>query len=194
MPLLRMGQVVVTEGAPGKLVSEGIMRFTGSRASHVFVSTAKGWAVEAKFPRARRFKADDRLAQMIREDRAYAILDLPSLTIEKRIAIAATAEQQVGKWYDVGQIAAFVFTGHFYKDGPGTVVCSRLVTHVFTANKESLFDGEVLDHWYPVGNPRRGDVASQFATPDDLLHSRLVLQEFQPSSRVKTVEDFFKRS
>jgi hypothetical protein len=189
MSLLRLGQVVVTEGGRDSLISRGIAEFQGSWATHAFIGVGKGRAVEAHFPRVRYLNVADRVRELKAQDRAFAILDLPDLRLDRRLLTARKAEEFVGRFYDVGQVLLYALTNRFWNDGTGTLVCSRVVTGAFFGGgKENLFDGATLDRHYPVGHPRRTNLASGYATPADLLASRLQLVEFFPSSRVHTLD------
>lgn len=194
MTQLRLAQVVVTEGTRGSLLSEGIAYCTGSWATHAFIS---GWgvsAVEAWFPKVRRINVVERLAQLHEQGRAYAILDLPSLTIKQRMDAVARAESYVGRYYDIGQAALFALTGKFWHDGPGTLVCSRLITAAYYAGaKEDLFDDATLAAKYSVTFPRLGNLQHGYAVPADLFNSRLEVVDFVPSSHIQSIEQFWGR-
>lgn len=188
--MLRPAQIIVTEGYRYKPLSMGIAHFTGSWATHAFIATVGGEAVEAKLPRVRTFRVEDRIRQLHRENRAYAVLDIPSLPTVQRLLIAQKATSYVGRFYDVGQLALFAVTGKFWGDGAGTVVCSRLITASFRAGANTdLFPAEVLAT-YPPKHRRLDNLRDGYATPVDLLRSRLEVVDFVPSTRIKTIEEF----
>jgi hypothetical protein len=189
--MLKPAQVVVTEGGRRSFVSRGIHRFTGSWATHAFVATFKGDGVEAWFPRVRRLNGEARLAQLEFQDRAYAVLDVPKLTLQQRWRIAAKAESYIGRFYDVGQLLLWGLTGQFWNDGDGTLICSRLVTASYwKGGNVHLFDDALLADKYPTPHPRRANVSRGYATPLDLLISRLEVVKFHPSSRIQTLDQF----
>ena len=191
MTELRLAQVVVTEGQRDSLISKGIARFTGSWATHVFISGWGSGGVEAWLPKVKPLDVAERLEELRSQDRAYVVLDLPSLTIKQRMAIVAKAESYIGRYYDVGQILLFALTGKFWSDGPGTLVCSRLITAAyFSGAEENLFDDLTLGTKYPLTFPRIGNLRRGYAVPSDLLNSRLEVVQFVPSSHIKSIEQF----
>jgi hypothetical protein len=182
---LRIGQVVVQEAAHD-WVGRAIAHYTNSRVSHAFLATIPGQGVEAWFPRVRHVRTRARLAELYHDDRAYVVLDLPGITADQRRRVAAAAEAYVGRWYDVGQVLLYAATRRFWNDGTGTLVCSRVVTGAFRQAGIDLFSPAVIRSRRPARaeNLRRG-----WATPVDLLTSRLDVVDFRPSSRVRRIVD-----
>jgi hypothetical protein len=162
------------------------MAATHQRASHSILVTGADSGVEAWFPRVREVpNLSDRLATFRDQKRAYALLDLPTLTVARRLQIARNGLSYVGRFYDIGQVVLFALTGRFWSDGAGTLVCSRLVTAAYFDARENLFDAEVLGA-LPPDFPRCANLAQGWVTPGDLLYSRLVVREFVPSATAPT--------
>lgn len=185
---LRLGQVLVVEGGSG-WESRGVMAATKQRATHSVLITGADRGVEAWFPRVREVPdVAARLVEYRDQKRAYAILDLPTLTLARRLQIAKNGLSYVGRFYDIGQVVLFALTGRFWSDGAGTLVCSRLVTAAYFDARENLFDADTLTA-LPPGFPRRANLAQGWVTPGDLLYSRLVVREFVPSATAPTLHD-----
>src|SRR5688500_11624470 len=102
------GQFVITEGG-NSLISKLIAWHTGSWWTHAFIIVGKDEAVEATIPRVKKFDLHKRIKELEENDRAYVILDLPNITLQKRWKISAIAKSYVGKFYDVGQLLLFAF-------------------------------------------------------------------------------------
>lgn len=168
------GQVIITEGNWKSPTSRGIRWFTKSKWTHAFMVVSKSEAVEASFPRVRKFDLNERIAELEAEKRDYMILEYPGLTIQQRWRIAATSRSWVGRWYDIGQILIFVALGKFHKDGVGTVVCSRLITGAFEVNNKPLFTETEWNN-LPDDYIRKDNLKKQMAVPADLVHSKLAV-------------------
>lgn len=189
----REGQVIVSEGNRKSLISKGIAFYTGSWATHAFIYVGNGQGVEATFPRVRYLDVNKRIEELKRKNRAFVVLELPGITDDLRTAVARKAETYVGRFYDVGQLLVYMLLGKFWKDGTGTLVCSRLVTAAHYSVGEVLFDEETLAKYYPPCHPRLDNLRRGYATPVDLLTSRLEVVDFCPSSRIRKIEDFLVR-
>lgn len=188
---LRMGQVVVTEGNRQSRLSRAIAWATHSWATHAFISLGGNVGVEAVFPRVRRIDADARLAHLRSSDRSYVVLDLPAMTLSQRFQVGLTANELVGRFYDVGQMLLYGLTRRFWNDGFGTVVCSRAITASYLSGARlDLFPEEVLAAKYPANSPHLDNLRAGYALPVDLLKCRLEVVEFQPSSRIHSLNDF----
>jgi hypothetical protein len=184
---MKIGDVIVTEGERKSIVSRLIAYFSGSWATHVFVVTGPDEAVEARFPRVRKFALQDRLYELEQQGRAYAVLDIHQLTTESREAVAAEARGYVGRFYDFGQILMFMLTRRFWQDGSGTLTCSRLVTSAYLEGaRVNLFPARLLSQ-YPPDHHRLPDLKLGYAAPVDLLVSRLALRFFHPSKTAPTL-------
>jgi hypothetical protein len=167
---LYTGQVVVTEGSRTDSVSKMVAWATGSWLTHCFMVTGPNELVEAYVPRVRTSSLSDRLKELIEEDRAFYVLDLPGLTLSDRCKLARTAHGYVGRMYDVGQAILSGLAKKFVDDGKATIICSKATTGIFKdALSVSLFEG-----------------SNSACTPADLLKSRLTLVKFKPSSRITT--------
>jgi hypothetical protein len=185
-------QVVVIEVNRSSWFSRQVAKHTSSSVTHTIMVTGPNRGVEAHVPRVRAFDLDERFKTWQTHDQAYAVLDIPGLGLLTRQKIAAQAESYIGRWYDVGQALLFAATGGFFKDGTGTLVCSRLITGAFWGGNVNLFPGTLLDEQFPIGDARRGNVADGYAIPSDLLKSKLEVVQFQPSTRIRDVADFLK--
>lgn len=192
--MLAVGQVVVTEGERDSCVSKAIAAFSHSWATHCFLLTGLGTAVEAKFPRVVQLDPVVRLSALRDADRAYVVLDYPGVTAPDRLRIAQRADSYVGRWYDVGQLLLFALTHRFWGDGTGTLDCARLVTGAYDEGAHiDLFPKDFLDaHKAQLGH-RIGNLAHGFPLPFELLTSKLEVVEFHPSSRIRAVADFLPR-
>lgn len=171
------GQVIVTEGNPKSFISRAISYFTKSKYTHAFIVTGNNEAVEATFPRVRKFTLNDRMAELAMQNRGYAVFDWPDIQLADRWKLAKEARSWIGKFYDIGQILIYLFTGRFFKDGIGTVVCSRLITGL--GQKVLNFDcftEETIAH-LPEDYHRKNNLREQMAAPCDFFVSRLVLLE-----------------
>lgn len=174
MTELRTGTVVVTQGERDSVISRAVEHATRSPWTHAFIVTAEDQGVEAWFPRVRRMRVGQRLEELDRVGRAWVTLALPGLAEGRRALLARKAESYVGRWYDVGQALLYLTTRQFRGDGEGTLVCSRLVTAAHLSGiGENLFDASIIDRHYPTGHPRRRNLESGYATPADLMLSRL---------------------
>lgn len=181
-PLLRVGQIVLTE-ATGKPISQWISRSTDSPWTHAFLVVRPNALVEAAFPRVRSYPLCRRMAELEYGKRAYAVLDLPGITFEQRRQLVDKALSYEGRRYDVVQAFLYAVTRKFWNDGPSQLVCSRLVTAAFYSGLGiNLFPEEIIQN-----HPRRDNLIAGYATPDDLLHSRLDVVGFRPSTRVPTL-------
>jgi len=190
--MLRAGQVVVEECNRANPFSRSIAKATRSQVTHTFIVGARGEIIEAAFPRVRRVAADAKVADLRRQQRAFAVLDVPDLNVFERLRVALKAETYVGRYYDVGQLLLYWATGQFWQDGAGTLVCSRLITASYYAGLGlDLFPQRILDAHYghlKAGDPRLADLKAGYVTPVDLLWSRLELVEFVPSATTPTFE------
>lgn len=173
---MKPGSVVITEANWKSWISRGIAKATKSKWTHCFIVTGPDEAVEGTFPRAKKFKLSARLAELKAQKRDYVVFDHPDNTLQRRWRLTATARSWVGKWYDVGQILIYLFTGRFHKDGIGTVVCSRMVTGVYASIGVKLFDEEALKN-LPEDYLRKNNLRDQMAVPDDFFRSKLVVVE-----------------
>jgi uncharacterized protein YycO len=192
---LRAGQVLLTEGKHTAFVSAMIRYATGSWLTHAAVLVGPNTAVEAWLPKVRKFDVQARLDELKREGRAYVILDLPSMTETDRAEVANTALSFVGRWYDFGQNLLFLFTGRFWDDGPGTLMCSRTVTAAFSRGPDvDLFDDATLRKNFARDSHRLENLERGFATPAELLLSRLEVAHFQPSSTSPSIESLMPRA
>lgn len=191
--MLKMGQVVIQEVDRTNWLSRTVASCTHSQVTHAWIATRRGYGVEAWFPQVRIIPVKERLAELRAKDRAFAILDLPSIGQVERAAIVDKAESYIGRWYDVGQILLFLLTGEFWDDGAGTLICSRLVTaSYFSGAQENLFPDALLATEFPVTFPRLDNLRAGYVVPSDLLRSRLEVVDFRPSSHIHTVDDFLK--
>jgi hypothetical protein len=176
-----LGQVVVSDGPRDSFISREVSRVTRSPRTHAFIITGPDRITEAWVPRVREYSLSERLSQLHREGRGYAVLDAPWLEARNRRWIADKARSYEGRWYDLGQIALFYLTRRFWNDGDGTLVCSRLVTasywhgggfhlfpdwHLRKLQRDPNIDQRALAaRW---SNLRQG-----YATPADLEWSQL---------------------
>jgi hypothetical protein len=197
----RRGHVVVTEGTPGDLVSGAVGWASKSPWTHAFMVTNPGEGTEAWFPRVRRFSLDERLRELKREGRAYAVLAYPGLGMQTRLRLGRHALGYVGRFYDIGQIALFVGTrvltgtGQFHNDGSGTVVCSRLISAAFYEGLGiHLWPERVLEARLPVDYPRLADLRRGYATPGELLSSALQPIHFEPSANIASLDGLTTRA
>lgn len=115
------GTVVLTEGNRHHLVSKLVARFTDSWITHCFIVLNEREIVEAAFPRVRITSLAQRVHELTEEGRA-------AWCAETSPAVAEKARTYAGRFYDFGQAFLFMVTGGFINDGPGTLVCSRLIT------------------------------------------------------------------
>ncbi len=189
LPLPKLGQIILTEGAPDSLVSKGITFFTKSLWTHAFIVTGPDEAVEARFPRIRTIKLSTRMAALQAAGRAYIVLDLPGLSKGTRVAMAEKARSYVGRFYDVSQIFSYAAFGEFRGESQRTVMCSRMITAAFHAVGEELYDTATL---IKKSAPRHRipNLRAGYATPVDLLFSRLVIVRYHPSVRMPVPKVF----
>jgi hypothetical protein len=191
--MLKMGQVVVTEVNRHNVLSRAISHCTRSVVTHAFLSTGGDYAIEAAFPKVRVISVEERLAHLRANDQAYAVLDLPGITVGKRYLVGTKAHEYVGHNYDVGQALLYAFTNKFWNDGTGTLLCSRLVTASYLSGaKIDLFPEELLAQKYDDSNPRLDNLRAGYAVPADLLHSKLEVVDFVPSSHSQSLDAFLK--
>lgn len=182
----RRGQVIVTACNRDSVFSRAIAASSGSPVTHGWIVTGPNRAVEATFPRIRAFDIDAKLRELAKHDQAYVVLDM-RLGVKTRLDIATKAETYIGRWYDVGQILLYALTHKFWNDGSGTMVCSRLITAAYReAAGISLFTEEILDGIEE--GVRKDNLRNGYATPADLLRSRLRIVAFNPSSRFPTLD------
>ncbi|CAN5699565.1 hypothetical protein BH23GEM3_BH23GEM3_04400 [soil metagenome] len=171
-------QAVVTEGDWTSWVSRAIRRVTGSKWTHTFLVTGPDELIEAWFPRVRTRTLSERTAELARDGRDYVVLELPETTDAERHAVVNKAKEYVGRFYDVGQVLLYYTLRRFWKDGEGTLICSRLVTAAHFSGlgpeRGNLFPPEVLAAVPPRLEARMDNLKAGYATPDDLLYSRLV--------------------
>lgn len=186
---LRIGQVLVSEVHHSNPLSRLIAWRTGSRITHAMIYVGRNKVIEAVWPQVRWADLDSKIADWKTEDQAWAVLDLPGVKLNQRAEVQWQAMQSVGRIYDVGQLAIFALTGRFWHDGPGTQVCTRLVTASY-APVADLFDAETLAKNYPAHFPRLANLRAGAATPGDLLKSKLEVVDFVPSSTVRSIADF----
>lgn len=185
----RVGQVVVTEGNRDSWISKTIAWATGSWATHVFLVLDDQQAIEAKFPRVRVINTSARIAELEEQGRAYVVMEHPELKVSARWRLAEHAMGMVGRWYDLGQVLLYLVSGRFWRDGAGTLTCSRLVTAAFQNVGVSLFPDRLLDSRRAVFNGRLDNVRRGYATPVDLLLSSLVTVHFSASPEIRSVDD-----
>jgi uncharacterized protein YycO len=182
---MKQGQVVITEGNRRSLISKLIAWKTQSWWTHTLIVTGKDEAVEAVLPRVRKIKLSERLLELHEEDRAYVVLDFPTLTLQQRWRVALTTGSFVGKFYDLGQLLIYAVLGKFRNDGQGTVVCSRLVSAVYkTALGIDIWDASKT----PSDFGRLDDLRDNEVTPHDLLlRTKLQIIHFKPSSLIPSL-------
>lgn len=185
----RTAQVILTECNWLNPLSRLISASEGSPITHSFIVTGQNLAVEASWPRVHKFSLSDHLSHMTEHDQAYVVLDIPELTDDDRRKVAAKAESYIGRWYDIGQALLYALTHKFWNDGTGTLLCSRLVTAAFYSGLDlSLFPEVVLTAQF-ADSPKLDNLRSGYATPADLLRSKLTVVGFSPSSRFHSVEE-----
>lgn len=185
--VLRAAQVVLTEG-DGGFVSRAVSRFTRSPWTHVFVVTRRGSGIEAYIPRVRTLSLCERLAELEREGRAWAVLEQPKLTLADRLAVASHAESYEGRRYAVWAALRYVFTREFREGASIDLVCSRLVTASYLLGAHiNLFPGTVVDHFYEASDPHRDSVLKGWVAPKDLFRSSLQVLDFHPSKRIPSL-------
>ena len=177
---MQIASVVVTEGR-GWLARQ-IQRSTRSLFTHAFLVTGEDELVEAWVPRIRHHSLSARLGELHQEQRAYGVLEYPGLDELSRRAVAAKAQSYVGRRYDLLQAALYWLRGQFWRDGEGRMVCSRLITaSFFRGIGVDLFDDAFLNAHYPPDHPRLVNLRNGYATPADLLRSRLqVMRIWRP--------------
>lgn len=189
--MLTPGHVIITEGDRKSLVSRLIACISENWATHVFLVTAPDEAVEAVFPRVKALALSDRLAILQATDRAYVVMESLGASEAQRTATAYSALTFVGRFYDIWQIFLYALFKRFWKDGKGTLICSRLITLAYEEAGIILFPEMTIKQWFSQKNAHTENLRRGFATPGDLLRSNLVVVEFIPSSRVHSVQDFF---
>jgi hypothetical protein len=157
---------------------------TGSWWTHVVLVTGADEITEAWMPRVRTRSLIDRIAELRREDRAFVVLDLKGITHDERCRLARGARSYTGRFYDVGQAVLFGLGRRFVKDGPGTLICSRLITAAFQQFLDvPLFAPGVVGQ----DSRRHEDYLAGECTPADLLKSILTVVAFSPSSRIRAL-------
>jgi hypothetical protein len=142
--------------------------------------------VEAWVPRIRRHPLRARLDELHQDQRTYVVLEYPGLDDLSLRAVAAKARSYVGRRYDLLQAALYWLFGQFWRDGEGRMVCSRLITASFLRGiGVDLFEDSFLEARYPPDHPRLPNLRSGYATPADLLCSRLqVVRTWRPGDPV----------
>jgi hypothetical protein len=149
------------------------------RTGELVVRRSQAW------PMVRAFNLKDRHRELREQNRAYVVLDVPGITAQQRLRLAGAGRRFIGKWYDVGQFLLFGFTGRFWSDGQGTVICSRYITAaVKTALGVDIFTPESLSKHYPSHYSRGQDLLAGYCLPVDLLKSTLKVTEFRPSKTI----------
>jgi uncharacterized protein YycO len=191
LPLPKIGQVVLTEGVQGAVLSTSISYFTNSLWTHAFLVTGANEAVEAWLPRIRKVDLRERMDRLYNQGRAYAILDLPLLPRAARETIAEKANTYVGKLYDVRQTLTYALFGEFRGGSDNQLLCSRIITAAFYSCGENLFDEATLCRKLPPAQ-RLPNLRQGYATPVDLLFSRLSIVRFQPSIRLPVPKAFIR--
>jgi hypothetical protein len=187
--MLKPGQVVVTEGLRTSWISRAIAWASGSWATHVFVVTGPDEAVEAVFPRVKILRLQERLDEMRKDGRAVVVMGIPEIGGVRASWAARNARSFVGRWYDIGQVFLYAILRRFVNDGAGTLMCSRLVTAAYADAGVKLFDEATLRKWYLHRNHHVVGLRNGFATPGDLLRSRLVVEDFIPSKTIRSLQD-----
>lgn len=192
--MMRMAQVIVTEMNRHNVLSRAIAHTTHSVVTHCFMALGASYGIEATFPRVRTFNLDEKLDELRANDQAYAVLDIPSLTLGQRYNAVVKALSYEGRFYDVGQMLLYALTHKFWNDGTGTLLCSRLVTAAYLEGaKVSLFPEDLLAAKYGETHPRLANLRAGYATPADLLASKLEVVDFVPSSHSATLAAFLPR-
>lgn len=188
---MKYGQVIITEGNRHSIISWIVRLCTGSWATHCILVTGPDEGVEAWFPKVRRISLSERLVELEDQDRAYVVLDLPSLGPTHREQIAAKAQEFVGHFYDVGQALLFAIFRKFINDGSGTLHCARVITAAYKQGAGiSLFTEKIIRNQFGENSDRRQNLLRGFATPAELLKSRLSIVSFAKSSHVTSPKDF----
>lgn len=185
-PYFRLGQVVITEGQRSDWISKAIAAATGSWFTHCFIVTGPNELTEAWFPWVRKHSLIDRVKELHREKRAYAVLDLPGITAAQRCDVAREAHKFVGRWYDVGQALLYAAFKRFFGDGTGTVICSRHVSASFRNANHELFDVATVSRKFGTNHPRFSNIINDEIIPTDLFKSRLRVVRWKPSSKMRT--------
>lgn len=192
--MLRMGQVVVTEMNRHNVLSRAIARATRSVVTHSFMALGAEYGIEAVFPRVRVINTTEKLSHLRDNDQAYAILEVPGSTLGQRYNAVLKALSYEGRFYDVGQLLLYALTHKFWNDGSGTLLCSRLITASYLEGAAiSLFPDELLASKYGETHPRIANLRAGYATPADLLLSKLDVVDFVPSSHSPTLAAFLPR-
>lgn len=199
-----VGSVVITEGDRGSIVSKLIAYFMKSWWTHSFLVIGPNKGVEADFPQVKTFLLCDRFRELHKQERSWVALERPGMTLAQKAKLVRKARSYVGRFYDVGQLLIWAAnyswswlrwkiahrgkpSGQFYRDGEGTLVCSRLVTASYWSGLGvALFPEEVLDANYAPDHPRLGNLRNGYATPPDFLRSTLVPTRHMPSERYPT--------
>jgi uncharacterized protein YycO len=181
---MQLASIVVTEGHG--FLARQIQRSTRSLFTHAFLVTGEDELVEAWVPRIRRHSLSARLQELHREKRTYGVLEYPGLDELSRRTVAAKAGSYVGRRYDVLQAALYGLLGQFWRDGEGRMVCSRLIAASFIRGiGVDLFDDAFLEARYPPDHPRLANLRNGYATPPDLLCSRLeAVRSWRPGGPV----------
>ncbi len=174
---LRLAQVVVTEGDWSSWISRAIRRATGFEWTHAFIVTGPDELSEAWFPRVRTHSLARRMDELAAKGRQHVVLELPEITDTERALVADKARSYVGRYYDVGQILLYYTLKRFWKDGDGTLICSRLVTAAHFSGlgptRGNLFPPELIAALPPEFDGRQDNLKVGYATPADLLYSTL---------------------
>lgn len=177
---LKPAQVVVSTG--GKSLVGRILRFgADSRWTHVFIVLDEDEAVESYFPHGVRvFSWRERLAEIEREGRVYAVIDRLHTADADRQRVVDLARTLVGRRYDWVQAVLYALTNKFWGDGPRRLICSRLVTSVFYDVNLSLFP-----KWWVIKHPgpryrRFKQLLKGWVTPKELLYYGFVERVLPP--------------
>lgn len=129
------------EFLPGQVLAHSVGRGFWSRAvawasrsrwTHVALVVDCDTLIEAEYPkRVEYYSARERLYELSEQGRAWVLLE-PDLTDAQRVGIYDAASVYVGRRYDILQCILYAIFGRFVLDGPLRVICSRLVTAVYT--------------------------------------------------------------
>lgn len=173
MDWIKTADVILVGADKGSWVSRRIAKVSGGWASHVAICGPNDLMVEATFPFSRIRSLSEYLLELEKKGRRWEILRLEGAPQSKLDEIWRHATLLTGRWYDVAQLFIYLVTMRFWNDGPGTLVCTRLVSEAYKRGGLPLFPEDHIKRQFPYGYPRIRDLRKGWLTPCEFGYSLL---------------------
>ncbi len=158
------GTIIITRGRKFDPVSTAIRLFSGSWWTHAFIIINETEAIEAWFPRVRKFNYSNRLVQLRKEGRYIKVLELPDLSDIERYTVVHNAVSYIGRLYDIWNLLYYVIFKSWFESGT-RMVCSSLIARAYTNAGRPIFNE------LPSTMPHRlrDNLQDDYCTPEDIL-------------------------